>query len=132
MLLLFGIICALLSGCCLSSTIVFTGRIKHVLLTHAPKTELFRMRTYEQVYILASVTAFAIVANFCMVSYAWWDRHMFKNIADSAEWRTAPTSGNPLLIIPLWQWCSLLMFLILIARHCDYEGKFRLVLELLR
>uniref|UniRef100_A0A9J2PNJ9 ABC transmembrane type-1 domain-containing protein n=1 Tax=Ascaris lumbricoides TaxID=6252 RepID=A0A9J2PNJ9_ASCLU len=66
MLLLFGIICALLSGCCLSSTIVFTGRIKHVLLTHAPKTELFRMRTYEQVYILASVTAFAIVANFCM------------------------------------------------------------------
>uniref|UniRef100_A0A915BTH0 ABC transmembrane type-1 domain-containing protein n=1 Tax=Parascaris univalens TaxID=6257 RepID=A0A915BTH0_PARUN len=65
MLLLFSIICALLSGCCLSSTIVFTGRIKHVLLTHAPKTEGFRMRTFEQVYILASLTAFAIVANFC-------------------------------------------------------------------
>uniref|UniRef100_A0A914R7U3 Uncharacterized protein n=1 Tax=Parascaris equorum TaxID=6256 RepID=A0A914R7U3_PAREQ len=68
MLLLFSIICALLSGCCLSSTIVFTGRIKHVLLTHAPKTEGFRMRTFEQVYILASLTAFAIVANFCTVS----------------------------------------------------------------
>ncbi|KHN78392.1 hypothetical protein Tcan_05127 [Toxocara canis] len=65
-LLLFGIICALLSGCCLSSTIVFTGRIKHVLLTDEARTETFRIRTYEQVYILASLTMFAVVANFCL------------------------------------------------------------------
>uniref|UniRef100_A0A1I8ESR8 Transmembrane protein n=1 Tax=Wuchereria bancrofti TaxID=6293 RepID=A0A1I8ESR8_WUCBA len=64
---LIGVLFALVSGCSISSAIIFFGRIKHILLTNEPTTESFLKAIYEQIIILAFVIVLTVITHFGMV-----------------------------------------------------------------
>ncbi|VDN91390.1 unnamed protein product [Brugia pahangi] len=76
---LIGILFALVSGCSISSAIIFFGRIKHILLTNEltneltnkltnkSTTESFLKAIYEQIIILAFIILLIVITHFGMV-----------------------------------------------------------------
>uniref|UniRef100_A0A915Q6F8 ABC transmembrane type-1 domain-containing protein n=1 Tax=Setaria digitata TaxID=48799 RepID=A0A915Q6F8_9BILA len=63
---LIGLLFAVLSGCSISLTVIFLGRIKDILLTDEPTAASFRTGIYEQIIVLTFLIAFTGVTHFGM------------------------------------------------------------------